>query len=363
MSFYDSLSTGLLGTPENYGGLLSNEELQRARSNAMTTFGAQLLAASGPSTTPVGLGSALGNAVMSGRQAQQQNGQQMLQTMLLRKQLTEKGKKDLVAVMTPNGPQYIDANDAIGKAPYNLGTESKPAATIQEYNLYHQQAIANGQQPIPFQDFLRLRTDQVTQTRGTVQDVGAVPTLIATTGPKMGNATPLTTLPQEAKGKATVAAATESAKTTAEKTATASFDLPRLEQNAGQAIGVLDQLDKSPGLKYVTGAYSKAPVIPGTKQAEADALAQQVEGKTFLEAFNTLRGGGAITEREGEKATAAIGRLQRSQSTADYQNALRDLRGVIKTGLDRARQQAGKEIQPSGVKHIKVDAHGNEIGS
>ena len=101
-------------------------------------------------------------------------------------------------------------------------------------------------------------------------------------------------------------------------------------------IGVIDQLLSDPGLGKITGWASMVPIIPGTEQARADALAKQLEGQAFLQAFQSLKGGGAITNIEGDKATGAIARLQRSQSKADYIAALKDLRGVLDTGRKRA---------------------------
>lgn len=105
---------------------------------------------------------------------------------------------------------------------------------------------------------------------------------------------------------------------------------------ADMGIGVIDQLLSDPGLGKITGWASKVPIIPGTEQARADALAKQLEGQAFLQAFQSLKGGGAITNIEGEKATGAIARLQRAQSKADYTAALKDLRGVLDTGRKRA---------------------------
>ncbi len=82
----------------------------------------------------------------------------------------------------------------------------------------------------------------------------------------------------------------------------------------------------------------------GTEQANADSLARQVEGQTFLQAFQSLRGGGAITDVEGQKGTAAIARLQRSQTKKEYISSLKDARAIFQTGLDRISKQAGVEV-------------------
>ncbi len=64
---------------------------------------------------------------------------------------------------------------------------------------------------------------------------------------------------------------------------------------ADMGLGVIDQLITSPGLGAITGLRSKIPAIPGTDAAKANALAEQLEGQAFLQAFQSLKGGGAIT--------------------------------------------------------------------
>jgi hypothetical protein len=69
----------------------------------------------------------------------------------------------------------------------------------------------------------------------------------------------------------------------------------------------------------------------------ADAITN--EGGTFLEAFERLKGGGAITQPEGEKATRAISRMERSVSEVAYVEAAREFEGIIRTALKRAEDR------------------------
>ena len=71
-------------------------------------------------------------------------------------------------------------------------------------------------------------------------------------------------------------------------------------------------------------------------------VADQLGGKAFLQAFESLKGGGQITEVEGKKATDAIARLNRAQSDSEYEVALNDLRGVVGSAYKRA---TGKDYQ------------------
>lgn len=132
----------------------------------------------------------------------------------------------------------------------------------------------------------------------------------------------------------------EAAKIQAGAAAQAKVDLPRLKQSSDQAIGLIDRMLTHPSLKARTGMSGLLPAFPGTRDAGFDAMAKQIHGKTFLEAFQSLKGAGQITEIEGAKATDAIARLDRAQSAEDYSSALKDLRDVVTTGMERARTQA-----------------------
>lgn len=104
------------------------------------------------------------------------------------------------------------------------------------------------------------------------------------------------------------------------------------------AYRLVDQALAHPGLKTATGLSGKIDprnYIPGTDAANFDSIAKQLQGNAFLSAFASLKGAGQITEVEGAKATAAIARLQQSQSTDEYKAALKDYQDVIGQGLKR----------------------------
>jgi hypothetical protein len=131
-------------------------------------------------------------------------------------------------------------------------------------------------------------------------------------------------------------------------------NLPNIEFKAQTALDTLDALEKSPGFNNIFGLASVVPIIPGTEQANTYALWEQTQGQAFLSAYETLKGGGQITEIEGQKATAAITSLaQRKQKPAAARKAITTLRGIIKTGLDRAKQKAGQApAAPAGLPAV-----------
>ncbi len=118
--------------------------------------------------------------------------------------------------------------------------------------------------------------------------------------------------------------------------------------NADQALKVIGQIRSHPGKAYGLGAVGgMMPAVPGTTQAGFVDLVNQARGKAFLEAFNSLRGGGQITEAEGAKATDAIARLNRARRQEDFDAALSDFEEVIRLGVDRARRAAGPAPSPA----------------
>lgn len=123
------------------------------------------------------------------------------------------------------------------------------------------------------------------------------------------------------------------------------FELPKIRNTANEALKAIDQTLASPGLKNITGWLSYVPIEPGGERARADALMDQIGGRTFLAAYEMLKGGGVITEIEGQKGEQAIATLGRSQSYEDVIRGLQDLRSVIVNGLSTAETMAGSSSQ------------------
>lgn len=116
--------------------------------------------------------------------------------------------------------------------------------------------------------------------------------------------------------------------------------LPKVDTQVNSMVSTIDQILNHKGLDYSVGVWGKAPTIPGTPQADVRALQDQIQGQAFLQAFESLKGGGAITEVEGKKAEQAIARLQSTQSAPAYRGALKELRDMLETARDRAYKSA-----------------------
>ena len=144
---------------------------------------------------------------------------------------------------------------------------------------------------------------------------------------------------------------------------------PNAISDATQALGLIDQMigtkpyidkatgrrvqEKEPhsGFSGAVGFGMGQRYVPGTDAASFQALFDQVQGGAFLQAFETLRGGGAITEKEGAKATAAKNRMSLAQDEKSFIAAAREYQDVLREGIKRAqaRLQGGA---PTGGANI-----------
>lgn len=119
----------------------------------------------------------------------------------------------------------------------------------------------------------------------------------------------------------------------------AQADLPRVEQNVKTFLKELDDLEKDEKLANVIG-----PMDARTPNIFSQGIQSRIDrllGQTFLAAFESLRGGGQITEVEGAKATQAINRLSNQKMTeAEYRVAIAEARREVEALLELARTRA-----------------------
>ena len=133
-------------------------------------------------------------------------------------------------------------------------------------------------------------------------------------------------------------------------------DLAAKKQAAAAEIGnmrtMLSDLKNHQGMSTSIGAKGaeylfgmKKEPIAGTKAADFYSLLEQVQGGTFMQAFNNLKGGGQITEQEGAKATAAIARLNPRQSEEGFNKAIIDFDGILAQAQARSQANAPAATQ------------------
>lgn len=137
----------------------------------------------------------------------------------------------------------------------------------------------------------------------------------------------------------------------------ADFNLPKVVATAENAIANVDAIMNHPGKKTalgVSGYVDPRNYIPGTDAMDFKQRMGQLEGQVFLQAFESLKGGGQITEVEGKKAQNALVRASRAQSQRAFDEAMSEYKGIIQRGASVAKQQAAG--QSSAVPSQSVDS-------
>jgi hypothetical protein len=144
-------------------------------------------------------------------------------------------------------------------------------------------------------------------------------------------------------------AQTETAKTKAAEIAGA----PNAYATAVQTLKNIDAAIAHPGREEATGLSGYAMRnLPATNARDFASRADQLSGSAFLAAYESLKGGGAISQPEGEKATQAIARLKDfSVKDEDYLKALKEYRDIIEGAAKKSLQKMGGKV-PEGYEAI-----------
>jgi hypothetical protein len=127
-------------------------------------------------------------------------------------------------------------------------------------------------------------------------------------------------------------------KVVGEASGKAEVALPQVIAKTDNMVRTIDGILNDPGLEKATGMLSLMQRVPNTDAYRFGTRVRQLQGQAFLQAFESLKGGGQITEIEGQKATDAIGRLDSAQRPEDYRNAMNELREIILLARERAKQ-------------------------
>lgn len=126
-----------------------------------------------------------------------------------------------------------------------------------------------------------------------------------------------------------------------------SADLPRILSQGEDLIKTIDNVLEHPGFSFSVGktapAGTVAAIFPGTQSASFKLALEQLGGKEFLQAYESLKGSGQITEIEGQKAQNSISRMRTANTEEDFIKSANELKEIIKTGMNRAKLRAGQQ--------------------
>ena len=157
--------------------------------------------------------------------------------------------------------------------------------------------------------------------------------------------------------------------------AKAAFQLPEAIKQGERAIQQIDEMIGNPekGVKQhpgfqnavgmpnvITGLGARVMpgLFPGSDTASFNKRLAQAQGGAFLQAFESLKGGGQITEIEGKKATEAISRMDNAQSEKEFVYAAKEFQQIIRDAMETAKKQAqtggNRPAQPGDMGGFKV---------
>jgi hypothetical protein len=112
------------------------------------------------------------------------------------------------------------------------------------------------------------------------------------------------------------------------------------------------------GFDYAVGAgLPRWAVMGGSDTAGFLTRLDQIKDKTFLQAFESLKGGGQITQIEGEKATSALNRMNTAQSEVEFIKAAREFEENLRTGMELAKKKAG--LSTGGTAKLRWNPNTN----
>ena len=136
---------------------------------------------------------------------------------------------------------------------------------------------------------------------------------------------------------------------------TAQITISEIQSKTAKITGLIDAVINHAGLPSISDRFNQFRPSWSLSRDGRDALArfEQLEGTAFLEGRLLLKGGGAITDFESNKATAAEARLKRSTDPDDLRAALGEWKYWVKEGAKKLEAHERVKVlqgEPSGGK-------------
>jgi hypothetical protein len=138
-------------------------------------------------------------------------------------------------------------------------------------------------------------------------------------------------------------------------------DLGKVEASAARALQRGIDIAKHPGLTAAVGMPEpwKGGLglfnLPGTPAFDFQNKLETTANDAFLQAFESLKGAGAITGTEGEKATKAIANLNTSTSEKAFKQNLQEYMDIVAKGVQRVRGAASAQPIPYPLEALRAE--------
>ena len=137
--------------------------------------------------------------------------------------------------------------------------------------------------------------------------------------------------------------------------------LSKLETSARRAIEEGAALVKHPGFSAAVGMPNPFKGgfgignIPGSPAGDFANTLRGVKKGAFMQAFENLRGSGAISEKEGDAATQAIANMETATSEGQFKTELQRFLNIVADGVQVARQQSRMGASPFTYEQLMAE--------
>ena len=150
----------------------------------------------------------------------------------------------------------------------------------------------------------------------------------------------------------------EQAKVKGKELAELKIQFPKIQQEMNEKVQIIDEILNDPNLGSYLGKNSLKPdlLVRGTATGDFRRKLDMIKGKEFLAQFDKLRGGGQISNTEGEQALRAGTMIDDSLTEKSFREELIRL----KTVAQKIAQSKNKQIQSLSGNQSKTSTT-NEI--
>lgn len=139
-------------------------------------------------------------------------------------------------------------------------------------------------------------------------------------------------------------------------------NMPEVMRSGALMKRTIDSIVNDKNLDNAVGVTAGHPWMPTIRQGSAnvEAKIKQIQGGVFMQAYQSLKGGGAITDAEGAKASQSLARVQETrQDPKAYREALQEFKRDIEDLEELAKLKAagrGHEWKPRSTETDKAGA-------
>ena len=174
-------------------------------------------------------------------------------------------------------------------------------------------------------------------------------------------ATPLPQAPKSATQQAAETRAVQRATVISKNAAEKEFSLPNMRAISQRALDEGAALLKHPGFEAAVGMPNPfmggfgVGTVPYTPARDFNNALNAVKKGAFMQAFEQLRGAGAISGPEGASATEALANMDTATSETEFKRQLQRFMNIVATGTKVAEKQSRMGISPFSYDQLAAE--------